>query len=98
MPEQTPVATEQLDYRFLLITHMVCADQQIHSEEAKALHQLRQHVKIGQHTIVEMEKILSQDEQMLSVEYLACQLPSGEQSEAMRQILAIARIDGFFSP
>jgi len=77
MSEQTSIATEQLDYRFLLIIHMVCADQQIHSEEAKSLYQLRQHIKIGQHTIVEMEKILSQDEQMLSVEYVARQLPSG---------------------
>jgi len=98
MPEQALLATEQLDYRFLLIIHMVCADQQIHSEEAKSLHQLRQHIKIGQHTIAEMEKILSQDEQMLSVEYIARQLPASEQGEAMRQILAIAYIDGFFSP
>lgn len=91
-------ADEQLDYSFLLVTHMVCADQQIHSEEAKALHELAQQTRVGQRTIEEMEKILAQDEQLRSIEDVAHRVPSGQQSEAMRQILALAYIDGFFSP
>lgn len=91
-------AEEQLDYPFLLVTHMVCADQQIHSEESKALHELANQIRVGQRTLDEMEKILSQDEHQMSVEDAARRVPSGQQNEAMRQILALAYIDGFFSP
>jgi uncharacterized tellurite resistance protein B-like protein/GTP-binding protein EngB required for normal cell division len=98
MPDSITVASEQLNYPFLLITHMVCADQQIHSEESKALHELATQTRVGQSTIEEMEKILAQDEQHLSVEDVARSLPPDQHSEAMRQILALAYVDGFFSP
>ena len=91
-------ANEQLDYPFLLVTHMVCADQQIHSEESKALHELASQIRVGQHTLDEMEKILTQDEHQMSVEDVTLRVPPEQQSEAMRQILALAYIDGFFSP
>lgn len=91
-------ANEQLDYPFLLVTHIVCADQQIHSEESKALHELANQIRVGQRTLDEMEKILAQDEHQTSLEDVARRVPPGQQSEAMRQILALAYIDGFFSP
>jgi uncharacterized tellurite resistance protein B-like protein len=93
-----PQNTEQIDYPFLLVTHMVCADQQIHSEESKALRELATKTQAGQRTLEEMEKILSQDEQQISVAEIARQMPRNQQAEAMRQILALAYIDGFFSP
>ena len=40
MSYSSTVASEQLDYGFLLLTHIVCADQQIHSEESKYLREL----------------------------------------------------------
>jgi hypothetical protein len=43
---------------------MVCADQQIHSEESKALRELADQARIGQRTLDEMEKILAQDEHL----------------------------------
>lgn len=98
MSDLTTIASEQLDYPFLLVTQMVCADRQIHSEESKALRELADRVRIGQGTLDEVEKILAQDEQHLSVEDVARKIPLGHQSEAMRQILALAYIDGFFSP
>ncbi|HAJ62011.1 MAG TPA: GTPase [Cyanobacteria bacterium UBA8543] len=98
MSDSTIIASEQLDYPFLLVTQMVCADQQIHSEESKALRELANQVKIGQRTLDEMEKILAQDEHHLCVKDVARSIPPGQQSEAMRQILALAYIDGFFSP
>ncbi|MBC1220865.1 50S ribosome-binding GTPase [Nostoc sp. UCD122] len=98
MSDQTVLATKQLDYGFLLLTHIVCADQQIHSEEAKALQELANNSKMGERTIEEMEKILAQAEDFLSVEDVARKVPPGKQSEAMRQILALAYLDGFFSP
>lgn len=98
MVKMSLLTSEQLNYQFLLLTHMVCADEQIHSEEAKALRDLAQNAKMGKRTIEEMEKILSQDENLISVEDAAHQVLPGEQSEAIRQILAIAYIDGYFSP
>jgi GTP-binding protein EngB required for normal cell division len=77
---------------------MVCADQQIHSEESKALHELASQTRVGQRTIEEMEEILAQDEQMLCLEDVARSIPPGQHSEAMRQILALAYVDGFFAP
>lgn len=91
-------ASEQMNYQFLLLTHMVCADEQIHSEESRALRELAQNAEMGADTIEEMEKILSQDENLISLEDVARKISPGEQSEAIRQILAIAHIDGYFSP
>ncbi|MBW4565834.1 MAG: 50S ribosome-binding GTPase [Mojavia pulchra JT2-VF2] len=98
MSDQTVLAPKQLDYGFLLLTHIVCADQQIHSEEAKILQELANNSKMGERTIEEMEKILAQAEDFLSVEDVARKVPPGKQSETMRQILALAYLDGFFSP
>ncbi|MEH2158508.1 tellurite resistance TerB family protein [Nostoc sp.] len=92
------LTSEQINYQFLLLTHIMCADEQIHSEEAKALRELAQKTNLGTDTIEEMEKILSQDENLLSVENVARKIQQGEQSEAMRQMIAIAYIDGYFSP
>lgn len=86
-----------INYPFLLVTHMVCADQQIHSEESKALHELATQIEAGQSTLAEMEKILAQDDDQLSVEEVARRVPSSQKNEAMCQILAIAYVDGFCS-
>lgn len=91
-------STGDLDYRFLLLTHIICADRQIHSEESKGLRELSSQATIGQSTLIEMEKILAQDENYLSLQEVACKVPPGKQNEAMRQLLAIAYIDGFFAP
>ncbi len=98
MTQAITKADEIIDYSFLLLPHIVCADRQIHSQEAKALHELAQQSNMGKRTIEEMEKILAQDEQLLSVEDVARKVSPGKQNEVMRQILAIAYIDGFFSP
>jgi len=97
MSDLSSRTTEHLDYPFLLVTHMVCADQQIHSEESKALRELATQIGASQRTLAEMEKILAQEENHLSVEDLAREVSPGEQSEAMSQMLAIAYVDGFCS-
>ncbi len=98
MSDLNTTATEQINYLFLLLTHIVCADQQIHSEESKSLRELADIVRVGQQTRDEMEKILAQDDYHFSVEYVASRVTPGQQNEAMRQILAIAYADGFFAP
>ncbi|MCU0536612.1 MAG: 50S ribosome-binding GTPase [Hydrococcus sp. Prado102] len=98
MSHSTAIAQEQLKYSYLLLTHLVCADRQIHSEEAKALRELAQEANIEQNTLVEMEKILSYEENHLVLEDVAANVPLEQQSETMRQVLAIAYTDGFFAP
>ena len=97
MSDLSSRTTEHLDYPFLLVTHMVCADQQIHSEESKSLRELATQIGASQRTLAEMEKILAQEENQLFVEDLARKVSPGEQSEAMSQMLAIAYVDGFCS-
>jgi uncharacterized tellurite resistance protein B-like protein len=92
------MSPEKLDYPFLLLAHTVCADQQIHSKEAQALHELATQANIGQATLDEMEKILAQEENYLDIKTIAKQISAGQQDEAIRQVLAIAYVDGFFSP
>ena len=97
MSNLSTTAVEQIDYPFLLVTHMVCAAQQIHSQQSKALHELASQIRVGKRTLEEMEKILAEDEHQMSVKDVTCKVPPSQQSEAMQQILALAYIDGFLS-
>jgi len=93
-----PETIEQLDYAFLLVTHMVCADQQIHNKELKYLHTLEQQRRVGQRTKEEKEKILAQDEHLIPVDVVAQQVPQQQRSWSIGEILVMASIDGFYSP
>jgi uncharacterized tellurite resistance protein B-like protein/tRNA U34 5-carboxymethylaminomethyl modifying GTPase MnmE/TrmE len=92
------LSNELIDYRLILIAHMICADQQIHSEEAKALHDLAEQVNASQQTIDETEKIFSQDKNHILLEDAARRINPNQRDESLRQVLAIAYVDGFFSP
>ena len=98
MSYSSTVGSKQLDLGFLLLVHLVCADQQIHSEEIKYLNELSDRANISQQTKDEMDKILTQDSHHLTIDYIAKQVSVGQQSEVMRQILAIAYADGYFAP
>ncbi|PZO39114.1 MAG: GTPase [Shackletoniella antarctica] len=98
MVSTPPSFSPALDYSFLLLTHVICADQQIHSQESLALRDLANQTSVNEATLQEIEKILGQDEAKLSLEEAAQRVPIGQRSEAFRQVLAIAYIDGYFSP
>ena len=87
-----------LDYGFLLLTHIICADQQIHNQESRALRGLADQAHINESTLQEMEKILGQDNLHISLKEATQSVPVGQRSEILRQIMAIAYIDGYFSP
>lgn len=87
-----------LDYSFLLLTHMICADQQIHNQEARSLRELAHQAHLNEATLQEMEKILGQDDSHVLLEDATQNVPAGQRSETLRQVLAIAYIDGYFSP
>lgn len=93
-----PQSREILDHGFLLLVHMICADQQIHSQESRALGDLVKQTHINEVTLQEMEKILGQDDAHVTLEESAQNVPVGQRSEVLRQVLAIAYIDGYFSP
>jgi small GTP-binding protein len=98
MSYTSPTASKQLNYRFLLLVHLICADKQIHSEEIKYLNELGDRANVSQETKDEMNKILAQESHHLTLVSIAKQVSVGEQSEIMRQILAIAYADGYFAP
>ncbi len=87
-----------LDYGFLLLVHTICADQQIHNQESQALRSIAEQTNISQSTLQEMEKILGQDDTQITIEECAHNIPLGERHEVLKQILAIAYIDGYFAP
>ena len=89
--------TSGIDYGFLLLVHLICADQQIHSEEVKYLNELSDRANISQQTKDEMDKNLAQDSQHLTLNPIAEQVSVQERSELMQQILAIAHLDGDLS-
>lgn len=98
MSYTSQTASAQLDYGFLLLVHLICADKQIHSQELKYLQELGDLANVSQQTKDEMDKIFAQDDHHLTVNDIAKQVSVGEQSEVMRQILAIAYTDGYFAP
>jgi predicted GTPase len=97
---QSPTKTivDNIDYNLLLLTHMVCADQQIHSNESKLLSKLSKTIQASELTLQEMEKILSQDEDCISLEAVIKQISPEFRDRSIRQLLDISHSDGFFSP
>ena len=82
------IACEQLNYSFLLLVHLICADKQIHSEEIEYLNELSDRVNISPQTKDEMDKILAQDNQHLTLKIVfAEQIKIEQRSPVMEQIL-----------
>ena len=89
---------QSLNYPFLLLTHLVCADREIHNKELNHLQILVEKKGINEETLNEKEKILTQDESLLSIETVAKQISSQEQNAVMGDLLLMAFADGYFSP
>ncbi|MDJ0727699.1 MAG: 50S ribosome-binding GTPase, partial [Prochloraceae cyanobacterium] len=92
------VFENQLNYQFLLLVHMVCADGQLHSEELKHLENLAQKYQIGQSTRDEMNKIIKGDDRDISVGFLADRIDKDKHQETMRQMMVVGYAYGSFSP
>ncbi|MEA5510334.1 GTPase [Crocosphaera sp. UHCC 0190] len=88
----------KLDYSLLLLTHLISADQQIHNKELQYLQQIENSLMIDPLTREEKEKILSQDETMLSVEAVAKQVLKSQRDRLLKQLLTLTHIDEFYSP
>ena len=89
---------QSLNYPFLLLTHLVCADREIHNKELNHLQILAGKKGINKETLREKEKILTQDESLLSMEIVAEKISLQQQNATMGDLLLMAFADGYFSP
>lgn len=79
----------------LLLTHLVCADQQLHKRESAFLQELADRIGMDGTHIQEMEKILSRDEEQRSLEEVLQAIDCRDREEVFRQAVAVAHVDGY---
>lgn len=91
-------ANYELDPILLLIAHLVCADGQIHIKEAKALQSLSEKLGSGDATKAALSAILAKSPEAPTVYALAEKVLPGQQIEVLKQLLAMAYIDGYLAP
>ena len=92
------IPNDKLDYGLLLIAHLICADGQIHIQEARALQSLSQELGSTKVTQYALEAILSKNPEAPTVYVLANKVLPGQQIETLKQLLAIACIDDYLAP
>ena len=90
------IASEQINYGFLLLVHLICADKQIYSEEVKYLNELSDFANISPQNKYEMYKILAQDSQHLTIDSIRQQIKIEQRTPVMKQILTIFYDEGLF--
>ncbi|MFC1852383.1 TerB family tellurite resistance protein [candidate division CSSED10-310 bacterium] len=90
--------SSKIAYPFLLYTHMVCADGQIHTKEVKKLEDLFQEFHINQVTKDEKDKIISQSEDMLCLREILPQIPEEDQLDCLKTLAIVSYCDGFCDP
>jgi GTP-binding protein EngB required for normal cell division/uncharacterized tellurite resistance protein B-like protein len=95
---QSKSESNELDYVFLLLVHVVCADEQVHIEESRRLNDLGVEMRLSADTQQEVEKILNQAEDRLGVEVVARRVPVNKRQEALDMLLVMTYVDGFCDP
>ena len=87
-----------MNYSLLLLAHIICADQQIHSEEIRYLDELIKNNGIDTPTTEAIESILSQSENYPSLEECTRLVARDERQHLLYQILEITYADGYLAP
>jgi uncharacterized tellurite resistance protein B-like protein/putative ribosome biogenesis GTPase RsgA len=87
-----------MNYSFLILAHIICADQQLHSEEVRYLDELIKNNGIDTATIEAIESILSQSENHPSLEECAKLVAKEDRQHLLDQILEITYADGYLAP
>ena len=64
------VIQETLNYGFLVLTHIVCADQQITPEKLQYLKEVGDRINVSEQTKSAMQRILAQNQKHLMVDYI----------------------------
>lgn len=94
----TLIEQDEVGYSFLLITYLVCSDEQIHIEESRRLHALVEELNLNGPTTREMEKILLREEDRIALESVIRSVPKQEREKTLRLLLDMAYADGFCDP
>ena len=87
-----------MNYGFLLLAHIICADQQIHSEEIRYLDELIKNNGADTATTEAIESILSQSENQPSLEECAKSVAREDRQHLLDQILEVTYADGYLAP
>ena len=87
-----------MKYSLLSIAHIICADQQIHSEEVRYLDELIKNNGTDTATTEAIESILSQAESHPSLEECARLVAREERQHLLYQILEVTYADGYLAP
>jgi GTP-binding protein EngB required for normal cell division/uncharacterized tellurite resistance protein B-like protein len=94
--------SRQLDYELLLLAHMICADEQIYSEELEFLYAKGEQKQLEQfllkNTFDEVNKILSQDESSIGLMDVVHNILPTHRIKVIQDLLELSKIDGFISP
>lgn len=94
----TLIQQDEVSYSFLLITYLVCANEQIHIEESRRLHALAEELNLNGPTTREMEKILLREEDQIALESVIRFVPKPKRDETLQLLLDMAYADGFCDP
>lgn len=87
-----------MNYSLLLLAHIICADQQIHSEEVRYLDELIKNNGSDTATTEAIESILSQSDNHPSLEECAKSIAREDLQHLLDQILEITYADGYLAP
>ena len=87
-----------MNHNLLLLAHIICADQQLHSEEVRYLDELTKNNGTSTATIEAIENIFSQSENHPSLEECAELVAREERQHLFGQILEITYVDGYLAP
>ncbi len=86
--------SKSLETLLLLLAHLTCADEQIHSAEMNLLLALAEEWEAGPETIGRIQEILSQDENMIPVEQLIRQTSPDHRQKAILSMYTLGYSDG----
>lgn len=87
-----------MNYSLLLLAHIICADQQLHSEEVRYLDELIKKYGADTTTSEVLENIFSQSENHPSLEECAKLVVGEDRQKLLNQILEITYADGYLAP
>lgn len=87
-----------MNYSLLLLAHIICADQQIHSKEVRYLDELIKNNGSDTATTEAIESILSQSDNHPSLEECAKSIAREDLQHLLDQILEITYADGYLAP
>jgi tRNA U34 5-carboxymethylaminomethyl modifying GTPase MnmE/TrmE len=92
------VECEVIDYAFLIYVYMICADEQEHIYETRALDLLMKEEGVNAKTKEEAGKIISQEEDRIPVQEVIDSIPEESYLQCIKNLAAFSYVDGYCDP